>query len=246
MAKDKTRIAIITAVWLRPDIYTIFRKITKNLISQLDDSLEVQVFVAGSEGDRSRIPTCQDEFEYIEVPNQPLSRKWNAVVKLAKEWNPDFCIFMGSDDVMDKDLFMEYVERMKGKSEPHYLGVYDWYFYDLESNQALYWGGYNKPENKGHFCGAGRVMNKSLLDKLDWEPWAECGLDHLLDTAMDVKLKDIKYTTEGFNVADYGIGLDIKSKTNMTKFAVWPNSTIIKPEPILEKIPLLKNYVALY
>lgn len=225
------RIAVITCMWKRPEVFQIFGEAWQRIKDNTTE--DVEVFCVGSEGNTSRELAEMYGFKYGEYPNDHLGPKWNHAVNLSKSWNPDWLLFVGSDDIMNMDLFNEYVRRFRNAiNGPHYIGVYDWYFYDLQSKRALYWAGYNKDVNRGHFCGAGRAMNRQLVNSLGWQIWLNDRLHNLLDTSMDCRLNGVAYSTEGFYVKDYGIGLDVKSKENMTPFALWDNTVEIKPTEV--------------
>jgi hypothetical protein len=226
------KVAIITAIWKRPEIFRIFGQLTKDLIADVPE-VEFKVFCVGSEGNISRSLAAEFGFDYIEYPNDQLGRKWNAVMGIAKNWRPDYCMMMGSDDVMDAKLFRRYIPYMRNGID--YIGVLDWYFYDTTSKTSLYWGGYRKHFNKGVTCGAGRFLSGGLLDGLRWQPWETSRNHNFLDTSMENRLATVKHSRASFIIGDLGgIGLDIKSSTNMTPFAAWDNTQVIPEHMIMD------------
>lgn len=175
-------------------------------------------------------------FVTVMIPNDPLHRKWNVTVLRAKADNPDYCLFFGSDDIVNDELLHHYIQVMKRGAD--YIGALDWYFTDTVSKQGLYWGGYTEPYRRGVACGAGRAMSRNMLEMVAWKPWTP-GHDNMLDTAFEKRIKGLNYTKEMFFVRDVpnGCGLDIKTKENMTPFAQW-NNTIL----YFEMLPLLQNF----
>lgn len=222
IAPERFKVAIITAMWQRPEVFKIFGKLTNKLISEVKD-VDFQVFCVGSEGETSRKLAKSFGFKYIEYPNQQLSDKWNAVVTASKGFNPDYCLMMGSDDVMDVKLFRRYLPYMRNGID--FIGVLDWYFYELESKRSIYWKGYRANYNRGKTCGAGRMVSNRLLNKLDFMPWKGNRRGKGLDSTMESNLSIISYSKAAFMIGDgsNGIGVDIKSETNLNSFHLWDN-----------------------
>lgn len=229
-APERFKVAIITAMWKRPEVFKAFGQLTNDLINTVSE-VDFQVFCVGSEGETSKNLAESFGFTYIEHSNEFLGQKWNAVVKAARSFSPDYCMMMGSDDVMDAALFRRYLPYMRNGID--YIGTLDWYFYDTTSKTSLYWAGYRKNFNRGVTCGAGRFMSATLLNALDWQPWETDRLHNLLDTSMENRLKPIPHSRASFVIGECGgIGLDIKSTTNMTPFADWDNAWKIPNEKV--------------
>ena len=221
-APERFKVAIITAMWKRPKVFKVFGQLTNDLIADVK-SVDFQVFCVGSEGQTSRKLAESFGFTYLEHENTQLGQKWNAVVAAARSFNPDYCMMMGSDDVMDAALFRRYLPYMRLGID--YIGTLDWYFYDTRTRESLYWAGYRKNFNRGVTCGAGRFMSARLLNALEWQPWETDKLHNLLDTSMENRLRNVTHSRASFIIGDGGgIGLDIKSSTNMTPFAEWDNA----------------------
>lgn len=222
------RLAIATAIWQRPEVFRIFAANTIKLISE-SKAHEFKVFCVGSEGEVSESLAKDYGFAYIEHPNKPLWAKWNAVVKACESWQPDYVLMMGSDDVMDAKLLNNYRRHMNRRVD--FIGCLDWYFYDLRSGAAIYWGGYKEISRRGKTVGAGRMLSSDLLTRLNWQPWQQPKDGEGMDGTMMRRLEGIPYTKAAIRMGD-GTGVDIKSDTNITTFAMWPNSRPIKPEVI--------------
>lgn len=219
------KITIVTGVWKRPEVFEMFSKGIENL------GVDVRVIVAGSEGDTSRTMVESKGFEYIEVPNRPLSNKMNATTRAAK--GSDYVICMGSDDIISPELFQEYLKYMN--EDYDFVGLTDFYFYDTESKRAMYWGGYND-KRKGTSIGAGCVISAKLLNNMCHEPWKN-GLNKGLDGSMQ---RRINGKVAKFSLKEKGLfALDIKSSTNITPFELWKNSSYIDAQIIKEQFPYL-------
>lgn len=224
------KIAIVTGIWKRHDIFEMCAKGIHLL--QKQNNCELSVIVAGSEGEQSKQLVEKYGFEYIEIPNEPLAEKMNAPVMMAKELNCDYVFCIGSDDIISPELFSIYVEQAKRGID--FVGVTDFYFYDTISKRVIYWGGYREDWRKGHTCGAGRLISKRLLDLWQWKLW-EVKHNLILDNSIQDKLAATPHTEMIFSIKENRVyALDIKSKENMTPFAMWDNTTESSIE-IIEK-----------
>ncbi len=218
-------ITMVTGVWKRPEVFALFARGVHNL------NADIRVIVAGSEGAPSRTMVEDQGFEYIEIANQPLATKMNATTLAAR--GSDYVICMGSDDILSPELFDEYRRLMDEGWD--FIGVTDFYFYDLTTRKALYWGGYREPYRKGHTCGAGRCISKGLMDAWDWKPW-KVGDDLMLDNSMQGRIRG---SVKTFSLKESGLmALDIKSSTNMTPFEKWDNAYFIDPKIITDTFTL--------
>lgn len=222
------RLAIVTAMWKRPEVFSIFGRNTVRLVRECKE-LEINVFVAGSEGDVSRNLAESFGFEYVETPNAPLFNKWNVAVQSAREWQPDYVMMMGSDDVMSAAMLKRYLAPMRSGFD--FIGSIDWFFYDLKSGRAIHWRGYTG-DRRGKLCGAGRMLSRSLLDRLGWQPWqSQVDGEGMDGTMMRRLLKIGRYTTKAIHT-NGELAVDIKSDVSITPFALWQNSLEIDPTRI--------------
>jgi len=222
--KGKVNPVIVTGMWKRPEVFEIFAKHTK--------TLGIDVIVAGSEGKKSRNLAEKYGFHYIEIENDPLAAKMNATTLKAKELKYTHVICVGSDDLLSKELIDEYLTLMRKGYD--YIGVTDFYFYELESGKAAYWGGYRDRNRIGHTAGAGRVISKTLLDEWDWMPWDDKDSKYL-DNSMQNKLRSSIHPKTTFSLKGKGLlAVDIKSQVNMTPFELWDNTLYIEPKLITD------------
>ena len=227
--KFKKRLAIVTGVWQRPEIFKIFANQTKKLKHK---DVDIVVIVAGSEGEDSKSMVEKHGFKYIEIRNTPLAHKMNATTDLAGQYAVDYVLCVGSDDIISQELFDIYVEQMNKGID--YVAVLDWYFYDTQTDKFAYWGGYTD-KREGHTCGAGRLLSNRLMRLFGWQPW-NIEHSHILDDSMQKKLIDIPHTSYIFKLKDKGVyGIDIKSSTNMTPFELWANTQYIEPTKELKR-----------
>jgi len=226
----KIRLAIVTSIWKRHDIFELFAKGVKHLQQQCDQ-FEIEVIVSGSEWIKSHdLVSVLHGFKYIEIPNEPLAAKVNATTYACKDLKVDYVLCVGSDDIITPELLNEYAIYMRKGID--FIGVTDCYFYDTVSEKSLYWGGYREPYRKGHTTGAFRAISARLLDLWDWMPW-ENKDSLVLDKSMQDKLKVTPHSIHTFSMKEKGMyALDIKSSTNMTPFAKWDNAEFVDSEEI--------------
>lgn len=229
----KIKLAIVSAVWKRPEVFELFAKGIHILMKSTD--IEIEVIIAGSEGEQSKQMVEKHGFIYVEMPNEPLATKVNQPVLIAKQLKVDYVLCVGSDDIITPELLKVYESYMRKGID--YIAVTDFYFYDLKSKQATYWAGYTEKWRKGHPAGAGRLISSRLMDAWKWSPW-EIKDSKVLDNSMQAKLRTTPHTAEMFSLKEKGVyALDIKSETNMTPFKLWDNTSIIPVEEIKSKFP---------
>lgn len=226
------KIAIVTTMWQRPDIFKIFGTHYKALKQKFP---QLEVVVAGSESYASRELAQSFGFLYEECANKPLGRKQNKSVLRAKTINPDYIICIGSDDLISEKLLKYYIDRFEEGFD--FIAPLDCYFIDKPTGKSLYWGGY-RGANKGMTCGAGRALSKELLNKLAWQPWYDEVYSDVLDTGMDIKMQKITHSRHCFFLKSIKAHLiDIKSETNMTPFAKWDNTISYQTKTLLKTLP---------
>ena len=216
------KISMVTGVWKRPEVFKMFAKGVHHL------DVDINVIVAGSEGDTSRKMVESEGFNYIEIANQPLATKMNATTLAAK--GSDYVICMGSDDVLSQELLNHYIIWMEKGYD--FIGVQDFYFYDTKSGKSLYWGGYRDRRRFMHSAGAGRCISSDLMNRWKWQPW-KVGDDDMLDNSMQGRIRGKQKI---LNIRELGVyALDIKSSTNMTPFKKWDNTTFFDSNIIKSK-----------
>ena len=215
--KGEIKLCIVTGMWKRPEVFKLF--------GQHYQDMGIDVIVAGSEGDTSRKLAESFGFIYLERPNQPLADKMNSTIDEGLKRGYTHFICVGSDDLLSKELIDEYIKLIRKGYE--FIGVLDFYFYELETGKASYWGGYRDRQRFKHTCGAGRVLSRKLLESWNGKAWENKHSDYL-DTAMQQKLAMSDLPKYVFRMKDKGIfSIDIKSDTNMTPFALWDNTSYI-------------------
>jgi len=217
----KIKPCIVTGMWKRPEVFKIFGRHYQDL--------GIDVIVAGSEGHKSKELAESFGFIYLERPNQPLAEKMNATITEGLKRGYTHFICVGSDDLLTKDLVDEYKRLIR--LGYHFIGVLDFYFYELETGRASYWGGYRDRKRFRNTCGAGRVLSRKLVESWNGKVWEG---ERYLDTSMQQKLATSDLPKYVFKLKDKGLlAVDIKSDTNLTPFKLWDNTSYIDAQ-ILE------------
>jgi hypothetical protein len=228
-----TKIAVITPMFQRHDVFELY---IKGVEALRRDGVEIIPCISGSEKGISRqLAGKMRNSRYIEISNEPLAEKTNAALRLGSDC--DYFLNLGSDDVIHPEAFSIYLDLMKQGFD--FIGVTDFYFYDLQSKQALYWAGYTEDYRRGCTCGAGRVLSRKFVEDHNWHIW-ENKHSLKLDNSMDEKLRNYNGMSCLFSLKEHRVfGLDIKSDSNMTPFMQWDNSNFIESKLITNKFNYL-------
>lgn len=231
------KIAIVTGIWKRPEVFEMFAKGVKHLQQQFP--IQINCYVAGSEGKFTQRMVERHGFTYIEVPNDPLSIKMNAPIQKAGADGHTHYLCLGSDDIISVGLMKYYIEQAYAGAE--FIGVTDFYFYDTTTKQAIYWGGYREKWRANHTAGAGRMISDRLMRAWNYQPF-EVKHSKILDNSIQDKLNKTPHIAHVFSLKEKGLfALDIKSSENMTPFKLWDNSVMLDPTVITSRF----NYVGL-
>lgn len=233
------RVGYVTAMWKRPDLTEIIFASIASLKKHLADRMELIPAVAGSEGESSRELAERHGFLYVEVPNSPLSDKWNASLALLRDRDVDgICIF-GSDDLANATYFTCLLAELAHGRD--LVGVDGMYFFDQLSGRLFDWKGYRTSRNR-EVPGAGRFVHRRYLDRLNWQLWPS-GRESSLDGAMLARLKEVcGQGLEFFPLRHHEDGvvlLDIKSQTFMSSIeslaAAGPMDIVGNPYSFLQR-----------
>lgn len=180
------KIVLVTCVWQRPVITAAFWAFVAHLRTWWEPH-ELHVIAAGSEEPDQETMAREAGAEYLNVPNRPLGRKFNATLQAARPYQPDAVLIMGSDDVFCERIARAYLPFF---IETPYVGLEDFYFYHTKDRRFGYWGGYETARRKGEPAGGGRVVPAGHLDHLDWKLWSD-GKDHGMDHSAFQRLRDV-------------------------------------------------------
>jgi len=217
------KLCIVAAVWKRPHIFELFADGIDILKDHFKGRLDISVSIVGSEGVKSKSMVESRGFSYCECPNNPLGFKMNRASLGSIQYDPDFVMWLGSDDVVTPELMEHYIVAMDEGID--YTFLMDYYFFDTITKQAFYWGGYNHERVGGNSCGAGRMISKRVLGLTKYKLWYNDRMHRILDTSMDVLLNKIPMTRKELWLKELDcFSVDIKCSKNMTQFYMWDNT----------------------
>jgi len=203
---------------------------------ELASSLDLRLLAVGSEGEASRRICAEAGFDYLEHPNVPLNRKWNAGVRWARGFDPDGLVIVGSDDLVSAETFLVYAAKLREGHE--FFGLSDLYFFDAPSRMLGHWSGYGDvyAHRVGEPIGCGRCFSRSLLEKTGWTLWPD-NSEH--DRGLDNVTRDFLAARgvhpDSWPMEALGVrAVDIKGGTNITPFHRYQYSESWVGEPAME------------
>lgn len=177
------KLAVIIPFYKRPELTKLcFRNIKRQ-----SKKLGFDVIVAGSEGDESK--KLARGLKYIEVDNQPLSNKLNALMNKCKKY--DGVVIIGSDDFMS-DSVIEMYKEIDCTKEVYY-SFNDIYIYSAKYKQIRSDFDYTRA---GNGIGVARLYTKPTLKKMNYKIWENDrpkGLDGNADKRLKAKgIKEVQ------------------------------------------------------
>jgi len=156
-------------------------------------------------------PICQQSGAIVTtIRGATLGKKWNMGFQNAKQFDPDYILYVGSSDWVSDN----WVDELMPLAENHELtGVQDFYEMHLEFNHPFekkqdynihrvnesftgrkvgYWEGYFG-ERRGEPIGIGRILRRDFLKRINYNPFDEM-LTKNLDYSMYNKTDDVVST----------------------------------------------------
>jgi hypothetical protein len=209
-----TKLLIFLAVWKRPEITEIcFMGINRLKKSRLFD---IEAFAVISEASMAGL-CSKYGINYCFHENQPLGEKKNFGLGQAMEFEWDYTVEMGSDDVL-KDEYLSYIAPHIGREM---IGINNVAYINTETGDC-------REYQTNDSFGMGRAVKRSVFERWGtnvWNPNINRGLDgssNLFFGRRGVMEKKIKCSEP--------VGIDIKSPTN-----IWPFRYDIGKEYDIEK-----------
>lgn len=204
--KKMNKLAVILPIFKRHELTNLC---LKNLWHQWQ-KYGVDVYVVGSEGQASFDLVKNYGFNYLEFENNPLSAKFNAILKETQKYNYDGVIVLGSDNFIS-DSIIEFYQNVDTSINAVY-GFDDIHFYSTHTKILATKSSYNSMKMS---VGVGRLFTKELLKVANYNLWRE-NLDRGIDTssantiaALGGQHIKIPYTKEYFI-------LDVKHELNLS------------------------------
>ena len=197
----KYNVIVLTCTWGRTDITEIFVNSLINTQLKLNNLFNFKNIVIDSENSNIEFFEKNNQFTYYNYKNFPVSNKWNYGLSKIKNIDFDFVLFMGSDDIIDENILMEYYDIMKKGYD--YIGINDLYFFNKINNKYYYWPGYSVDSGRfGESLGLGRCLSSRLVTHLNYEIW-DNNLNRGLDGSMEKKIRKVNWVKKHiFSIKD--------------------------------------------
>lgn len=109
-----------------------------------------------------------------------LGTKWQSGINALREFDFNYALIIGSDDLISKKYFTEFAGSHIEKGSP-YIGTLDAIAMDMNSRKFRYFPGY-KNWRVNESIGTGRLISKEALECVDYQifPHKKKGMDYYL------------------------------------------------------------------
>jgi glycosyltransferase involved in cell wall biosynthesis len=215
--RKKYNVTILTGVWGRPCVTRIMYQGMASFAQAASQyGWQIRHLVVGSfEREHAHMA---EEFgaEYIDHPNLPLGRKWNAGMKHAMERHDfDYLMLLGSDDVLSPKMIAPYTQAMDDGLAM--FGIPDMYALDLSRMMGTYFQGYKDPYPR-IALGAGRMHSREAMECVNgnfYAPWVNRGLD------TSSRARFLYHGVEETLLPPMGAVLDLKTAHNLNAYGAF-------------------------
>lgn len=151
------------------------------------------------------------------IQNQPLTDKWHFGLQYFKERDVDAVMIIGSDNIVHWSTLCLAAELCT-EANPYWMPAGIFYVNDKDGRLM---GGNEKDVQiiyrAFRRCGAGRILHRSLIDKLEWRLW-KLGHTAGTDGAMDKVVEDVEMPKRyGGTVVDIKTDVNMWSYEHMTR-----------------------------
>lgn len=158
--KPPLKILLITCMYNRPLISRLFAMGVKRLQAYNPKRFDIRCIAAVS--DNASMNVCLEYgIDAYFYHNNPVGNKHNSLLEVAFEydWDWDYVLQLGDDDLMAGELLDKYETRAREKTE--YFGVRDIYFVDSVTQKCTAFS----YEQTCKMMGAGRMISRAALQK---------------------------------------------------------------------------------
>ena len=236
---DKPRVVAVMPVKGREELFPL----TIKRLHQQED-VHMDVIAVCDTANEFTLALANDAAPMLAYNDMTLGAKWQMGVNFARQCDPDAIMIVGSGNWFTNGWV---------KTLYPYLDDYDvvgseaMYVYQIRKREQvmIHWGGYYNNARKGDMLGAGRLVSRRILDKVDWQIY-NTNLNSGLDRSMTHILRRV-----GANTLTLPQGDEIILKVgsykwkNINSFGVlWGSpmaKRVDKPEEILRHFPEIKE-----
>jgi len=232
----KIKLVIGTMMWKRFDLFQLWCDHIKRLQKECPE-IEIIPISVGSEGSASKSICDSNDVFYMEHANLPLRNKANARLTFAKQFNPDYILFLGSDDIISTSLLKEYIHHMlKGV---HIIEVMDLYYFDRITKQSAYCKGYTSRRRLNEPMAVARCISKFVANEFDWKLWTT-NRNSSPDANINSNLRSTDFSNARITIKDKHLVLDIKGEGINSFKPNKDNWELIDTKKIGEFLPLIE------
>lgn len=163
----KLRVGIAVPIWKRHELARLTAEWNIKRFERV--GCEVVCMLTGSEGEVSRKVADDVGCFYTEAPNEPLGAKANAGFLALRDYEPDFIVSIGSDNLLSRKYVEMILEKMSEGC--NVVSSKSCYFYEVRDNSVYYAKG---------TTGVGAAVNYDHLKKKQYQcfdPLSNPGLD---------------------------------------------------------------------
>jgi len=178
------------------------------------------------------------DFNFYSYKNRPLGEKANFTASMAASYDPDYIMFLDSDDVIDNRLMELYLSAMeKGHG---FIGTKDLWFYSLYPRRAKfgvfgYWEGYKT--NSFRATGMGKSISMKLLKDINTNPFNR-RVNSGLDGTMRARISKHKPNKHMIEVRkNGGFCVDIKTPGNINGISNFPLEYMDAEQTMTKHLP---------
>jgi hypothetical protein len=232
------RLAIVTAVWGRPQTTAIFWRGAQRLAAAWAPHTTT-VYAAGSQAMHREL-AAQYGGVFVEHDNEPLSAKFNSACRRAMDDGAEYLIILGSDDLISPQLATLMREAME--ADVTYVGATGCFFVEPRTRRAAQIVGHASRSRWGETVGPGRVVHRRAVEQAGGRLWP-LKVRYGLDWRMTLRLQwsGTPGTDRQFPLTETAFIADIKGPENVWSYdKVARHTHIVIPadyEAILAELP---------
>jgi hypothetical protein len=206
-------ILMLVPLWRRPEIVALF---IRNIERTIPDYIQLMpMFILSPEDpDYVRLRKLTEGYRVCAASNNPLGTKKNNGLLEALQYEWDYLMDMGSDDIYTRTLWDLYEDYFLTGSK--YFGIKNMYVLDIIENRALFVEGYHL----NHFdqvtaIGPGRCVRRDIVEQC-FPLWPDKPFG--MDGGSDEKIVRAGYYCHLIDNGRTPTVLDVKSYCNLNPF----------------------------
>lgn len=211
------KIVLTTMMYRRYDVFEWWAKNFTHLKEKLIDDVDLIAVCVGSDGKKGRDICAKYGIEYMDHRNYPLGLKANYRLEFTRQFDADYIIFLGSDDLISESDIRHKLSLIEQGYD--WISPMDIYYLDFNSMLERYSNGYTGTRRQGEPMAVGRCLSREVLDKLNWNLFNK-NKNRGLDGSAHVKLSRIETNKAFYSHLDHGTCImDVKSNFNINNFS---------------------------